>query len=194
LDQVQQFTGATSVINLGIKNSRDFKLGFVIYHNGGWGGLNLIGDWVWIGGFQNRDVEHWVYGSEAVGELYCDGMSTQLCQDLIGSKKFVREFLGRPGHTKELGLNIDSAAALEFQSRDSSGIGRCLVVVLSFSNVQPKLLVQLVEVGDENLGACQCKVTFRVNGDVQMITLVGKEGCNASGSTQGIAVCELGQW
>src|SRR5882724_6877931 len=103
-------------------------------------------------------------------------MSTWLCQDLIGPKKFVREFLGRLGCTKELGLNIDLAANLEIWSGDSSGIGGCLVSVLSFSNVQLKLLVQLIEVSDKNLAACQCKVTFRVNGDVQVITLVGKEG------------------
>jgi len=101
-------------------------------------------------------------------------MSNWLCQELIGAKKFVREFLGRPGHTKELGLNVDLATDLEFQSGSLSGIGGCLVLVLSFSNVKPKLLVQLIEVSDENLGACQCNVMFRVDGDVQMITLVGK--------------------
>ena len=113
-------------------------------------------------------------------------------QDLIGPKKFVREFLGRLGHMKELGLNIDLTANLEFQSGDSSGISGCLVLALIFGNVQPKLLVQLVKVGDKNLGACRCKVMFRVNSDVWVITLVGKEGCNASGSTQGIVVCKFG--
>jgi len=68
-DQVQQFTGVTSVIDLGIENFGDFKLGFIVYHDSRWGGLNLIRDRVWIGGFQHRDVEHWVYGSEAVREL-----------------------------------------------------------------------------------------------------------------------------
>jgi len=58
--------------------------------------------------------------------------------------------------------------------------------------VQPKLLVQFIKVSDENLGACRCKVTFRVDSDVWMIALVGEEGCNASGSTRGIVVCKLG--
>jgi len=30
-----------------------------------------------------------------------------------------------------------------------------------------------------------------MNGEVQMITLVGEEGCNASGGTQSIVVSEL---
>ena len=58
--------------------------------------------------------------------------------------------------------------------------------------MQPKLLVQLVKVSDENLGTCRCKVALRVDGDVRMITLVGKEGCNSGGSTRGIVVCKLG--
>ena len=91
-----------------------------------------------------------------------------------------------------MGLNIDLAANLEIQSGNSLGIGRCLALVLSFGNVQPKLLVQLIEVSDKNLGACQCKVAFRVKGDVQMITLVGEEGGNSGGSAWGIVVCELG--
>ena len=100
-------------------------------------------------------------------------MGAWLCQDLVWYKKFVREFLGRLSCMKELGLNIDSTANLEFQSWDLSGIGRYLVLALSFGNVQPKLLAQLIKVGDENLGMCQCEVMFRVNSDVWVITLVG---------------------
>jgi len=43
-------------------------------------------------------------------------MGAWLCQDLIWSKKFVGEFLGRLSHMKELGLNIDLPADLDFQS------------------------------------------------------------------------------
>jgi len=81
-------------------------------------------------------------------------MSTRLCQDLIRAKKFVGELLGWPGHMKELGLNIDSAADLEFWSGNSLGIGGYLVLALSFGNVQPKLLVQFVKVSDKKLSMC----------------------------------------
>ena len=67
-DQVQQFTGVTSVIDLGIEDFGDFKLGFVIYHDGRQGGLDSIGDQVWVGEFQHGNMEHQVYGSEAVRE------------------------------------------------------------------------------------------------------------------------------
>jgi len=63
--------------------------------------------------------------------------------------------------------------------------------MLSFSNVLLKLLVQLIEVGDKVTCACGSEVVFRVNCKVCMITLVGKEGCNASSGTWSIVVSEL---
>jgi len=51
-----------------------------------------------------------------------------------------------------------------------------------------KLLVQLVEVGDKVTCTCGSKVTFQVNGKVWMVTLVGKEGCNAGSGTRSIVV------
>src|SRR5882724_5202094 len=68
LDQVQQFTGATSVINLGIEDFGDFELRLVVYHDGRQGGLDLIGAQVWVGGLQHGNMEHRVSGSEAVRE------------------------------------------------------------------------------------------------------------------------------
>jgi len=75
-------------------------------------------------------------------------------KDFVWPKKYIRELLGRLSHTKELGLNIDSTANLEFQSWDSLGIGGDLVAVVGFGNVQLKLLVQIIEVGDENSSVC----------------------------------------
>jgi len=60
----------------------------------------------------------------------------------------------KASHMKELGLNIDSTANLEFWSWDSLGISKDLVSALGFSNVQLKLLVQFIKVSDENLSTC----------------------------------------
>ena len=38
------------------------------------------------------------------------------------------------------------------------------------------------------------KIVFRMNCEVQIITLVGKEGCDSSGSTGCIVAGELGEW
>jgi len=58
-----------SVIDLGIENFGDFKLGFIINHDCLWRRLKATRDQVWVGGFQHRNMEHWVYNSETVGEL-----------------------------------------------------------------------------------------------------------------------------
>ena len=63
--------------------------------------------------------------------------------------------------------------------------------MLSFSDVLLKLLVQLIKVGDKVTSTCGSEVAFWVNGKVRMVTLVGKEGCNASSGTQSIVVSEL---
>ena len=92
---------------------------------------------------------------------------------------------------EELSLDVCLATDFEFWGRKPSGISGSLVSTLSFSDVLLKLLVQLIEVGDKVTCACGSEVTFWVNGKVQMITLVGKEGCNAGSGTQSIVVSEL---
>jgi len=76
------------------------------------------------------------------------------------------------------------ATDFEFWGQKPSGISGSLVSTLSFSDVLLKLLVQLVEVGDKVTCTCGSKVTFQVNGKVWMVTLVGKEGCNAGSGTR----------
>ena len=63
--------------------------------------------------------------------------------------------------------------------------------MLSFGNVLPELLVQLIEVCDKIMSACRCNIALQMNGEVWMITLVGKEGCKASSGTRSIVVGKL---
>ena len=92
---------------------------------------------------------------------------------------------------EELSLDLCLATDFEFQGRKSSGISGSLVSILSFSNMLLKLLVKLIEVSDKVTCACRSKVTFRMDSKVRMITLVGKEGCNASSGTRSIVVSKL---
>jgi len=118
-------------------------------------------------------------------------MGTGTCKDFVWSKEFLCEFLGRSCHMEELSLDICLATDFEFWGWKPSGISGNLVSTLSFSNVLLKLLVELVEVSDKVTCACGSKVAFWVNGKVQMVTLVGKEGCNAGGGTRSIVVSKL---
>ena len=85
---------------------------------------------------------------------------------------------------EELSFDICLATNFEFRGRKPFGISGSLVSTLSFSDVLLKLLVQLVEVGDKVMCTCGSEIAFWMNGKVRMITLVGKEGCNASSGTE----------
>src|SRR5882724_7774990 len=105
-------------------------------------------------------------------------MGARTCKDFVWSKEFLCEFLGGLCHMEELSLDVCLATNFEFQGWKPSGISGNLVSTLNFNNVLLKLLVQLVKVGDKVTCTCGSEVTFQVNSKVQMVTLVGKAGCN----------------
>jgi len=53
-----------------------------------------------------------------------------------------------------------------------------------------ELLVKLIEVGDKVLFASQSEVALGVNSDVQVVALVGIEGCVTSGHHLARVVCK----
>ena len=120
-----------------------------------------------------------------------NAMGAWSCKDFVWSKKFIRKLLGRLCHMEELSLDVSVATNLEFQSQKSLGISWSLVLTLSFSNMLPEFVVEFIEVCDKVTSACRSEVALRVNCEVRMITLVGKEGCNAGSSTRSIVVSEL---
>src|SRR5467141_606767 len=128
---------------------------------------------------------------ETVQKSESDRMGARSCKDFVWSKEFIRKLLGRSFHMEELSLDVSVATNLEFWSQKSSGISGSLVSKLSFSDVLPKFLMKFVEVGDKVTSTCRSEVALRVNCEVRMITLVGKEGCNAGSGTGSIVVSEL---
>src|SRR5467141_1242066 len=136
-------------------------------------------------------MENQVYSAETVWKSESDGMGARSCKDFVWSKEFIGKLLGRSCCTEELSLDISVATNLEFWSRKSSGISGGLVSTLSFSDVLLKFLMKFVEVSDKVTSVCGSEVVLRVNCEVQMITLVGKEGCNAGSGTRSIVVSEL---
>src|SRR5882672_9577299 len=136
-------------------------------------------------------MENRVYSAETVRKSESDGMGAGSCKDLVRSKEFIGKLLGRSCHMEELSLDVSVATNLEFRSWKLSGISRSLVSTLSFSDVLPKFLMKFVEVSDKVTSACRSEIALRVNCEVRMITLVGKEGCNAGSGTRSIVVSEL---
>src|SRR5882672_4365418 len=111
-------------------------------------------------------------------------MGAGSCKGFVQSKEFIGKFLGRSCCMEELSLDVSVATNLEFWSRKLLGISGSLVLTLSFSDVLLKFMVKFVEVGDKVMSMCRSEVALRVNCEVRMITLVGKEGCNSGGGTR----------
>ena len=56
----------TVVVNLGVQDLQDLKLGFIIYHNWWWGRLDSIGNCIHDSWLQHGDVEDRVYSAKTV--------------------------------------------------------------------------------------------------------------------------------
>ena len=65
-DQVQESTGPTPPVDLGVENFRDLVLRFTVDFDGWRRRLNTSGDGVRSSGFQLRDVENWMDGTHGV--------------------------------------------------------------------------------------------------------------------------------
>ena len=93
---------------------------------------------------------------------------------------------------EELSLDKCLASYFEFQCQVPLGISGNLIMMLSFGNVLLEFLVKLIEVSDKVTCTCGSNIMLRINDNVWMITLVGKEGCDSSSCTWVIVEGELG--
>src|SRR6266481_10221963 len=118
-------------------------------------------------------------------------MGTGLCKDFVWSKEFIGKFLGGSCCMEELSLDECLATYFEFQCQVPLGISGNLITTLSFSNVLLEFLMKLVEVSDKVTCVCGSEIALGMNGNVQMIALVGKEGHDSGGCTWRIVEGEL---
>ena len=68
-------------------------------------------------------------------------MGARLCKDFALSEEFIGKLVGWPSLLEELCLEKHVASDLELQSQRLSGISGSLVLMLSFGDVLPELLV-----------------------------------------------------
>ena len=97
-------------------------------------------------------------------------MGARSGNDLIWSKEFLGELLGGSCRTEELCLDKCVTTNFEFWSQKTAGVSRRLVLTLSMG---------------------RSEITFQVNCEVQVIALIGKEGCDSSSSTGCIIIGKL---
>ena len=111
---------------------------------------------------------------------------------LVWAKELVRKFLGWSGHMEELSLDKCLTTDWELRCSGSSGICGNLVAMLGVSYMCLELLVKLIKVCDKVTCTSGCEVTLRMNGNVQVIALVGEERCDSGCGTGHIVVGKLG--
>ena len=117
-----------------------------------------------------------VNGSEGIGESNSEGMGAGLCDDVVGTKILFRELLRRTSGVEMFGFDKYLIADLEIWCRRSMFVGRDLVSFLGIGDRQSELLMKLIEVHYKVASAGGDKVSFRVDGEVWVVVLIGKEG------------------
>ena len=91
-------------------------------------------------------------------------------------------------------LNKDFISDLEVQQWSLTSVCRDQVSFLRIGYVGLELLVQVIEVDHKVSGPGRGNVTFGVDGDARMVTLVGVERSQACRSVRSVVISELRQW
>ena len=116
-----------------------------------------------------------VNGSEGIRESKGEGMGAGLCDDVVGTKIFFRELLQRMSGAEMFGFNEYLIADFEIRCQRSVFVSRDLVLFLGIGDRRSEVLVKLVKVYYKVAGAGRDKVSFRVDGEVWVVALIGKE-------------------
>ena len=94
-DQIEELTGATPSVYLGVQNLRDLILRFAVHLDRRWRRLSPTGNGVQSCGLQLRNVEDRVHGAHRVRKAQGEGVRTDLRDNGVGSEELLRKLLGR---------------------------------------------------------------------------------------------------
>ena len=82
----------------------------------------------------------------------------------------------------------------EVRSGSLMFVCRALITFLGFSKLSSEFHMKFIEVHHKFACALRSEVAFGINCDVRVVTFVGKEWGNSSGSHRGIVVGEFTKW
>src|SRR3979490_2660142 len=108
-----------------------------------------------------------------------------------GPQKLLGEFFGRARCSKELCFDKREVSNLEVWCWKSFGVGRGLVCLLGGEDCSAEFLMKFVQVHNEVLSSRRSEITFGMDGEVQVVAFIGKEGRDSSRSTGSIVVGEF---
>src|SRR3979490_3203077 len=107
------------------------------------------------------------------------------------TQKLLGKFLGRVRCSKELCFDKCKVSDLEVWCWKLFGVGQGLVCLLGSKDCSVKFLMMFVQVHNEVLSSRRSEITFGMDGEVQVVAFIGKEGQDSSRSTGSIVVGEL---
>ena len=121
------------------------------------------------------------------------GLGTGLGDDVVRTEILFGELRRGSSRLEELGLNVDFVAYLEVRRWCSACVGGTLISLLSLSDVVLEIFVEFLKIDSEFMGAGGGDTLFGMDGDIRMVTFVGKEGRDTGGGTRGVVVREFGE-
>ena len=121
----------------------------------------------------------------------CIGMSSGLGWNFKWTQELFGKLFGWPGHAEKLCFDKCLLFNDKVRSRHPMGICITLVMVLSFGNGGFEFLVEFIQIDNKIFSTGECKIAFWMNGEVQVITHIGKKWRNTSSSTRSIVVGEF---
>src|ERR1700730_13027799 len=115
-------------------------------------------------------------GSHSGRKSESEGKGSGLIDNFVGAKVLLRQFLCRTSGFDVLRVKHNLVTYLEVRGRRSSLVRIVLISLLGLCYFGLEHLMKLVEVHSKIPSASGRNVTFRMNGDVRMITLIGEKG------------------
>ena len=143
-DQIQEFAGAASVVDLGVKNCLNLVFRFSVDFDRRRRRLNAIRDGVRCCWFQLRNVKDRMYGPHTFGESKGEGVRSDLGDDFEGAQVLLGKLLGRSSGSEESCFDEDVISDLELRCGHSSCVSRTLVSALGFSDLRSEFLLEFV--------------------------------------------------
>jgi hypothetical protein len=116
-----------------------------------------------------------MHGAELVKEPEAEGLWTHFVKNFEETKELFREFLRGSSCAEELGFDEHFHSKLEIRRSRAFVVRGTLVAFLSFTDILLELFVESVEICNILASESRSHVVFRVDGEVRMVTFVGKE-------------------
>lgn len=138
-------------------------------------------------------MENRVNAREVFGESELIGMRTWLCDNGKGTELLFRKLGRRTCRGDVLCVDVHRATDSEIRIREALAVGDSLVALGCMPDLNTEVLVDGVDVNSEITGAIGSEITFGVDGQIRIVSFIGKEWRQTSRRIWSVVVSELGE-